>query len=97
MHDTPEKGVFATTSGSSRRAACACRTRDYVAWLLRSGEQQNVKLTQPVAVYWVYITVWATPDGLVHFRPDDIYQRDGARPGLVASAVPVEPIALPQE
>ena len=27
-------------------------------------------------VYWVYITGWATPEGIVQFR-DDIYQRDG--------------------
>jgi hypothetical protein len=31
----------------------------------------------------------------LQFRPD-IYQRDGAGPGPVASAVPVEPMALPQ-
>ena len=112
MHDTPEKGVFGddfrfVSSGCVR----VQDVRDYVAWLLkdnpgwtrdqidaviRSGEQQNVKLTQPIPVYWVYITAWATPDGLVQFRPD-IYQRDGAGPGPVASAVPVEPLALPQE
>jgi murein L,D-transpeptidase YcbB/YkuD len=112
MHDTPEKGVFGddfrfVSSGCVR----VQDVRDYVAWLLkdnpgwnrdqideviRSGEQQNVKLAQPVNVYWIYVTAWATPDGLVQFRPD-IYQRDGAGPGPVASAVPVEPIALPQE
>jgi hypothetical protein len=27
----------------------------------------------------------------------DIYQRDGAGPGPLASAVPAEPLALPQE
>ena len=112
MHDTPEKGVFGddfrfVSSGCVR----VQDVRDYVAWLLkdnpgwsrdqideviRSGQQQNVKLTQPVPVYWVYITAWATPDGVVQFRPD-IYQRDGAGPGPVASAVPVQPLALPQE
>ena len=112
MHDTPEKGVFGddfrfVSSGCVR----VQDVRDYVAWLLkdnpgwsrdqideviRSGQQQNVKLTQPVPVYWVYITAWATPDGVVQFRPD-IYQRDGAGPGPVASAVPMQPLALPQE
>ena len=112
MHDTPEKGVFGddfrfVSSGCVR----VQDVRDYVAWLLkdnpgwnrdqideviRSGQQQNVKLTQPVNVYWIYVTAWATPDGLVQFRPD-IYQRDGAGPGPVASAVPVQPLALPQE
>ena len=33
-------------------------------------------LAQAVPVYWVYVTAWATPDGIVQFR-DDIYQRDG--------------------
>ncbi len=98
MHDTPEKGVFGDddrfiSSGCIR----VQNVRDYVAWLLkdtpgwdrdrideviRSGEQVDVKLVPPVPVYWVYITAWATPDGLVEFR-DDIYQRDGL--GSVAS------------
>ncbi|MCW6509132.1 L,D-transpeptidase family protein [Lichenifustis flavocetrariae] len=92
MHDTPTKGVFGddfrfVSSGCIR----VQNVRDYVAWLLRdnpgwdrahideairSGERIDVKLTQPVPVYWVYITAWATPDGVVQFR-DDIYQRDG--------------------
>lgn len=98
MHDTPEKGIFGDddrfiSSGCIR----VQNVRDYVAWLLkdttgwdrdrideviRSGEQVDVKLAEPVPVYWVYITAWATPDGLVEFR-DDIYQRDGL--GSVAS------------
>ena len=43
---------------------------------IRSGERVDVQLANPVPVYWVYITAWATPDGVVQFR-DDIYQRDG--------------------
>jgi murein L,D-transpeptidase YcbB/YkuD len=27
-------------------------------------------------LHWVYVTAWATPDGVVQFR-DDIYNRDG--------------------
>ncbi len=112
MHDTPEKGVFGddfrfVSSGCVR----VQDVRDYVAWLLkdnpgwsrdqidetiRSGQRVDVKLTTPVPVYWVYITAWATPDGLVQFRPD-IYQRDGAGPGPIASAVPSQPMAVPQE
>ncbi len=92
MHDTPEKGVFGddnrfVSSGCIR----VQNVRDYVQWLLkdtpgwdrphideaiRSGQQVNVKLAQPVPVYWVYITAWASPNGLTQFR-DDIYQRDG--------------------
>ena len=112
MHDTPSKGIFGddfrfVSSGCVR----VQDVRDYVAWLLkdnpgwgrdqideviRSGARTDVKLTTPVNVYWVYVTAWATPDGIVQFRPD-IYQRDGAGPGPVASAIPDEPLAMPQE
>ena len=112
MHDTPSKGIFGddfrfVSSGCIR----VQDVRDYVAWLLkdnpgwgrdqidqviRSGDRVDVKLTQPVNVYWVYITAWATPDGVVQFRPD-VYQRDGAGPGPLASAVPAQPMAIPQE
>ena len=112
MHDTPEKGIFGddfrfVSSGCVR----VQDVRDYVAWLLqdnpnwgrdqideviRSGQRVDVKLTRPVNVYWVYVTAWATPDGVVQFRPD-IYKRDGDGPGPVADAAPASPIALPQE
>ena len=102
MHDTSTKGVFGddfrfVSSGCIRLQ----NVRDYVAWLLkdnpgwdrdkidetiRSGERVDVKLAANVPVYWVYITAWATPDGLVQFR-DDIYNRDGlGTPGTLASA-----------
>jgi murein L,D-transpeptidase YcbB/YkuD len=35
-----------------------------------------VKIEPPVNVYWVYITAWGTPEGVVQFR-EDIYKRDG--------------------
>ena len=34
---------------------------------------------KPVPLYWVYVTAWATPDGVVQFR-DDIYNKDGLGP-----------------
>jgi hypothetical protein len=33
-------------------------------------------VSKPVPLFWVYITAWATPDGVVQFR-EDIYNRDG--------------------
>ena len=112
MHDTPSKGIFGddfrfVSSGCVR----VQDVRDYVAWLLkdnpgwsrdhideviRSGQRQDVKLTAPVNVYWVYITAWATPDGVVQFR-EDIYKRDGAGPGPMATAIPDQPLAPIQE
>jgi len=112
MHDTPSKGIFGddfrfVSSGCVR----VQDVRDYVAWLLkdtpgwsrdqideviRSGQRVDVNLTTPVNVYWVYVTAWATPDGVVQFR-EDIYQRDGAGPGPMATAVPAEPMTAVQE
>jgi len=112
MHDTPSKGIFGddfrfVSSGCVR----VQDVRDYVAWLLKdtpnwsrdqidqaidSGQRIDVKLVKPVPVYWVYVTAWATPDGVVQFR-QDIYQRDGAGAGPVITPVPPTPLALPQE
>ena len=112
MHDTPSKGIFGddfrfVSSGCVR----VQDVRDYVAWLLkdtpgwsreqideviRSGQRLDVTLAKPVNVYWVYITAWATPDGVVQFR-QDIYQRDGAGPGPMATAIPAQPLAAVQE
>ena len=105
MHDTSTKGVFGddfrfVSSGCIRLQ----NVRDYVAWLLRdtpgwdrnaidaairSGQRIDVRLAQPVAVYWVYITAWASPDGVVQFRPD-IYQRDGFATVAAANTAPVD-------
>jgi murein L,D-transpeptidase YcbB/YkuD len=101
MHDTPEKGIFGddyrfVSSGCVR----VQNVRDYITWLLRdtpgwtrdkideaiaSGQRIDVKLAQPVPVYWVYLTAWATPDGIVNFR-DDIYQKDGISGVPIATA-----------
>jgi murein L,D-transpeptidase YcbB/YkuD len=106
MHDTPAKGIFGddfrfVSSGCVR----VQNVRDYVAWLLKenpgwnhdqinatiqSGQRLDVKLAQPVGVYWTYVTAWATPEGLVQFR-DDIYNRDGLGTIPVASAADKEP------
>ncbi|MGX5733134.1 L,D-transpeptidase family protein [Bosea thiooxidans] len=100
MHDTPSKGIFGddfrfVSSGCMR----VQNVRDYVAWLLKntpgwdrakidetiqSGQRVNVRIADPVACYWVYITAWATPDGGVQFR-DDIYNKDGLGPAPVAA------------
>jgi L,D-transpeptidase YcbB len=92
MHDTPYKNLFGEdfrfhSSGCVR----VQNVRELVYWLLsgtsgwsheeidrviQSGERKTVRLTPPVPLYWVYITAWATPDGVVQFR-EDIYSRDG--------------------
>ena len=95
MHDTPLKNLFGEdmrfhSSGCVR----VQNVRELVDWLLRdtpgwsrpeidavikSGDRIDARLAKPVPVFWVYITAWATPDGVVEFR-DDIYNRDGLGP-----------------
>jgi murein L,D-transpeptidase YcbB/YkuD len=92
MHDTPSKNLFGEdfrfhSSGCVR----VQNVRELVNWLLaetpgwsrpeidqviKSGERKDARLIRPVPLYWVYVTAWATPDGVVQFR-DDIYARDG--------------------
>jgi len=92
MHDTPAKNLFGedfrfASSGCMR----VQNVRELVYWILqetpgwsraevdeviKSGERKDAKVAKPVQLYWVYVTAWATPDGVVQFR-DDIYGRDG--------------------
>ncbi len=43
--------------------------------VVQSQKRQDVRLSQPVPVTWVYMTGWASEDGVVHFR-DDVYNLD---------------------
>jgi murein L,D-transpeptidase YcbB/YkuD len=109
MHDTPSKGIFGddfrfVSSGCIRIQ----NVRDYIEWLLKdtpgwsreqidatfkSGERIDARLAQAVPIHWIYMTAWATPDGLVQFR-DDIYNKDGLGNAIpVASRTPTEPDA----
>lgn len=105
MHDTPSKGLFGEDQRfHSSGCARIQNIRELIAWILqgtqwtrseidrifRTTERVDAKPVQPVPVYWVYITAWANPDGLVQFR-EDIYQRDGIGPQAAAGA---EPVAL---
>ncbi len=112
MHDTPSKGIFGddfrfVSSGCVR----VQNVRDYITWLLRdtpswdrgriedvlaAGSRTDAPLTQPVPVYWTYITAWAAPDGLVQFR-DDIYNRDGLGARIPVAAAGRAPEVEPQD
>ena len=48
-----------------------------------SGERRDVTLKKPIPLYFVYLTAWATEDGIVQFRRD-LYQKDGL--GAMAAA-----------
>jgi len=99
LHDTPSQSLFgrnkrAESSGCVRvqgvEQLVAWVLRDTPGWgisrvrqMKRTGETLDVKVKNPVPLYMNYITAWATPDGVVHFRRD-IYGRDGV--GATASA-----------
>jgi L,D-transpeptidase YcbB len=103
MHDTPAKNLFGEdfrydSSGCVR----VQNVRELVRWLLdqtpgwshaeidqtiKSGARQDARLAHPVPLYWVYVTAWATSDGVVQFR-DDIYARDGVG-SAAASTTPL--------
>ena len=99
MHDTPLKSLFGRnvrfeSSGCVRvhnvEALVAWILRDTPGWsvdrvmaMKQTSEQADVRLAKPIPVYFVYISAWATPDGVVNFRPD-IYNHDVA--AVTASA-----------
>lgn len=92
MHDTPQQSLFGKlmrfdSSGCVR----VQNVRDLVTWILRdtqgwsrqhfeetikSGNNTPVAVTNPVPVYFTYVSAWSTGPGVVQFR-DDIYRRDG--------------------
>lgn len=91
MHDTPSETIFgrnfrAASSGCVRvhgieklalwLLAGQGWTEDHVTQLKESGARKDVKLKKSVPLYFVYITAWATEDGIVQFRRD-LYGRDG--------------------
>jgi murein L,D-transpeptidase YcbB/YkuD len=49
--------------------------KDQIGEKIASGEREEVRLTHHVPVVWVYMTGWASADGVVHFR-DDVYHLD---------------------
>jgi len=100
MHDTPSESLFgrnfrAASSGCIR----VQNIRDLAAWLLNdrgewsgaridhvkeTGERHDISLTKPVPLHFVYITAWATEDGVVQFRRD-IYNKDGVGESVSAN------------
>ncbi|MBT1153996.1 L,D-transpeptidase family protein [Aminobacter anthyllidis] len=102
MHDTPQQSLFGKlmrfdSSGCVR----VQNVRDLVTWILRdtpgwsrshfeqtikSGENTPIPVTNPVPVYFTYVSAWSTGDGVVQFR-DDIYGLDGVDELQITSAL----------
>ena len=99
MHDSPKESLFgrnfrAASSGCVR----VQNIEELAAWLLRgqkgwdedqvhrvreTGQRGTARLKRPVPLFFVYVTAWATEDGVVQFRPD-VYLKDGV--GEIAAA-----------
>jgi murein L,D-transpeptidase YcbB/YkuD len=56
------------------------------------GTRLDVRLVKPVPVAWVYLTGYATPDRVVHFR-NDVYGLDNV--AEIASLPPRQPAGIP--
>ncbi|MES0096862.1 L,D-transpeptidase family protein [Mesorhizobium sp. M0019] len=102
MHDTPQQSLFGKlmrfdSSGCVR----VQNVRDLVTWILRdtpgwdrqhfeaaikTAENTPVQVTNPVPVYFLYVSAWSTGPGVVQFR-DDIYGLDGANELQITSAL----------
>lgn len=99
MHDTPSDTIFGRNFRSASSGCIRVHNIEHLAeWLLKdqsgwdgeriqrmkdSGERLDLRLKKPVPLHFVYVTAWATEDGVVNFRRD-LYQRDGI--GAVAAA-----------
>jgi murein L,D-transpeptidase YcbB/YkuD len=92
MHDTPSDRIFGRNFRSESSGCIRVHNiENLAAWLLadqrgwdadriaemkESGRRLDVRLKKPVQLLFVYISAWATEDGVVQFRRD-IYQKDG--------------------
>jgi murein L,D-transpeptidase YcbB/YkuD len=110
LHDTPHDQLFARSRRDFSHGCMRVeRPAELAQWVLapapewtpravaaamRSGDERHVPLPQPVPVYVVYMTAWATSDGSVSFGPD-LYGHDAIHDTLLARARAVEPAAAP--
>lgn len=91
MHDTPSETLFGRNVRAASSGCVRVHGIEQLAlWLLagqgwdeervlkmkETRERQDVRLKHPVPLYFVYLTAWATEDGIVQFRRD-LYQKDG--------------------
>ena len=86
MHDTPSRNLFGGDQRFNSSGCVRVQdVRDLAVWLLEgtgnwsrrdidagiaTGDRKDIRLARAVPVAWVYMTGYATPDGVIHFRPD---------------------------
>jgi L,D-transpeptidase YcbB len=98
MHDSPSQSLFGRNFRAASSGCVRVEGVDQLAaWLMQdqgwsqervlamktSGERLDVRLKRPVPLYFVYITAWATEDGVIQFRRD-LYNKDGVGPMVSA-------------
>ncbi len=92
MHDTPSETIFGRSFRAASSGCIRVSNIEKLAtWLLngqkgwdaarvqqikKSGKRKDVQLKKRTRLHFVYITAWATPDGIVQFRRD-LYRKDG--------------------
>jgi murein L,D-transpeptidase YcbB/YkuD len=103
MHDTNSKNLFnADYRFQSSGCARLADPREFAVWVLQdmpgysrreidaqiaTGKRIDIRLTRKIPVAWIYLTGWATRDGLIHFR-DDVYGHDDQPATPVAGLQP---------
>ena len=63
--------------GRAARRPAAPGTRRRCSTEIKTGAREDLKVTRPTPVIWVYLTGWANADGAANFR-DDVYGLDAA-------------------
>ena len=59
---------------------------------IKTGASEELKVTRPTPVIWVYLTGWASGDGAANFR-NDVYGLDAAGDASASVAAPLAPFA----
>jgi murein L,D-transpeptidase YcbB/YkuD len=107
MHDTPHKGTFNDDYRFDSSGCVRIQNiRELIPWILRdtpgqtadmieeefrNGQRLDVKVVNPVPLHWVYITAWASTEGIVNFR-NDIYNLDGLEQYTAEDQVAAQPL-----
>ena len=104
MHDTPHKGLFNEEYRFDSSGCVRIQNiRELIVWILRDtpgqspemidaqfrdGQRLDVRVAQPVPLFWTYFTAWAVADGVVQFR-NDIYGLDGLEQYAAQASAPL--------
>jgi murein L,D-transpeptidase YcbB/YkuD len=91
LHDTPAKQLFSkdirTFSHGCTRVEKPVELAEYLFWedpqwtrekllaAIEEGTEQEIRISRPLNVHFLYLTAWVDEEGILQFR-NDIYERD---------------------